>query len=376
MTVKFKQSCILISFFMIAGFFTGCATPIGTQPSHTRILSPDEADNIGGSFLESSDIRTIAARMCPEILSVPEIANADAPVRVAIAPMQNSTCYIFDKDILSRKLRTELSKYANGRVRFFSQNAGGQRMRKMIINERDEDMWEETLSSAADALVASRLISNAVKPVKVKLIAPRNVNLTDMNADSFMIILRSAILEKAGGKISFLSSIFNDGKTDTNADVDYLLTGEFFAESIKNEEVQKSDASMIGWTINQSEHININKGSLLLDKGSSGMVAGTTVKTEKKPNVAKRLSVLLIDARTQNIVFSKLLKMDNKVKTGLGRADIVLTGDIKGLHKAAGGNRSDYILVTFQLVDYRLNEILWEGEYETKKVTNRSAVYK
>lgn len=373
--VIIKQICILF-FLTLMVFFIGCATPIRTQPTFTKILAPDEADNIGGSFLESSDIRTIASKMCPEILSVPEIANADSPVRIAIAPIRNSTSYIFDKDILSSKLRSELSKYAQGRVRFISQSIAGQRIRKQIINERDENLWEQILSDAADKLVASSIISKSAKPVKVSLFPPKNINLTDMNADSFMIMLRSLVLDKANGKISFLHSMLKNEETKKKRNVDYWLTGEFFAEGITNEQLKKSEALIIGWAQQQNQIINLNRRTIVSNKDSSGVVVGTTVTTEEKPNVAKRFSILLIDSKTQAIVFSKLLKMEHKVKTGLGRVDLVLTGEIKGLHKAAGGDRSDYILVLFQLVDYRNNEILWEGDYETKKVTTRSAVYK
>lgn len=41
----------------------GCATPVVHEPSRTTILDPDAEDSVGGSFLESSDIRTIAQQM-------------------------------------------------------------------------------------------------------------------------------------------------------------------------------------------------------------------------------------------------------------------------------------------------------------------------
>ena len=349
----------LVSGVITMQLITGCSTPINTQPSYTRTLDPDEADNIGGSFLESSDIRTIAAKMSAGILSVPEIAEGVAPVRIAMAPLQNSTRYIFNKDILARKLRIELTKYAKGQVRFFSQNRGGQQIRQTIIHEQDENKWQRLLDNAATQIAASPLIRNSRRPLRIGIIPPKSINLTDMNADSFMIMLRSSLLNKVSNQISFVSSIRTEGDK-TKSQVDYWLTGEFFAEGITEEKLHNQQANIVGWALSSDSAIKVS----------------TDIKIRQMPNIAKRLNILLINAKSHTINYSKLLTIGHKVKTGLGRADIVLTGDISGFHKAAGGDRSDYVIVSFQLIDYRTNEILWEDDYETKKVTNRSAVYK
>ena len=41
-----------------------------------------------------------------------------------------------------------------------------------------------------------------------------------------------------------------------------------------------------------------------------------------------------------------------------------------------GGNRSDYVLMSFQLVDPTSNEIVWEDGYETKRKTESSIIYR
>ena len=85
-------------FFVV--FLTSCATPIDTRSTYTTILNVDESDNIGGSFLESSDIRTIASQVAAELLVLPEIDQAFSwPVRIVFSPLRNSTAYIFDKEI-------------------------------------------------------------------------------------------------------------------------------------------------------------------------------------------------------------------------------------------------------------------------------------
>jgi len=335
-------------------FIASCAKPINTHPTYTKILTPDESDNIGGSFLESEDIRSMSSIMAVELLSLPEINFPEkSPVRIAIAPVQNSTAYIFDKDILSRKIRLELSKYAKGKVRFISQNKANQRMRYKIIHEQDEANWQPLLEQSAKTLINSNFVQSAKNPLRVGLLAPKNINLTDMNADSFMIMFRSELLKQGGGNLQFIRD------TGKESAVDYWLTGEFFAEGIKNYELKQ----------------RLSSASVLINPYVA-IASQSEITIEKRPNVAKSLAILLVDSKGEQIVFSDLHNLERKVNTGLGRANFMLTGEVKGLHKAAGGNRSDYILVTFQLVDFLNNEIIWEGSYETKKVTQRSAVYK
>ena len=55
----------------------------------------------------------------------------------------------------------------------------------------------------------------------------------------------------------------------------------------------------------------------------------------------------------------------------------MLTGELSALSKAAdGGTRSDYIILSFQLVDPKSNEVLWEDAYETKKKSSVSTLYR
>jgi hypothetical protein len=71
------------------------------------------------------------------------------------------------------------------------------------------------------------------------------------------------------------------------------------------------------------------------------------------------------------------VRVEDKVSSGLGRAALILTGEISALSKAgAGGDRSDYVMMSFQLVDPATNEIVWEDAYETKKKTRVSVIYK
>jgi penicillin-binding protein activator len=57
-------------------------------------------------------------------------------------------------------------------------------------------------------------------------------------------------------------------------------------------------------------------------------------------------------------------------------ADYFLTGKLAGMSSSTGAGISDYILYSFQLIDARTSEILWEGQDEIKKQGVSDAVYR
>lgn len=56
--------------------------------------------------------------------------------------------------------------------------------------------------------------------------------------------------------------------------------------------------------------------------------------------------------------------------------DYFLTGTFMGLHKSAGGERSDYIVYSFELIDSESTEVVWAKDYDVKKVGKRGVVYR
>ncbi len=55
----------------------------------------------------------------------------------------------------------------------------------------------------------------------------------------------------------------------------------------------------------------------------------------------------------------------SKMKSG---ADYFLTGKLSSIDKVAGGTRSTYTRYAFRLTDAESTDILWEDEYEVKKI--------
>jgi len=57
-------------------------------------------------------------------------------------------------------------------------------------------------------------------------------------------------------------------------------------------------------------------------------------------------------------------------------ADFFLTGKLQGLSTKTTAGTSDYILYTFQLIDVRTSDIIWEDSAEIKKQGQEDAAYR
>lgn len=97
----------------------GCAT---VPTSHTQVIMPDQDDGLGGTGIDSEDVRIVGRKMAISILEVPEIMNAQGMPRIALLPVKNSTRFVINKDILTQKIRIELNKNATGKVRFLARD--------------------------------------------------------------------------------------------------------------------------------------------------------------------------------------------------------------------------------------------------------------
>jgi PBP1b-binding outer membrane lipoprotein LpoB len=57
-------------------------------------------------------------------------------------------------------------------------------------------------------------------------------------------------------------------------------------------------------------------------------------------------------------------------------ADFFLTGKLEGLTTRTSDGRSDYVLYSFQLIDARTSDIIWEDAAEVKKQGLEDAAYR
>jgi len=102
-------------------FLSSCATTAPTR-SYSTSISPDEDDRLGGTGIESTDIRTAARKMAESILEVPEISQTDGVPRITLLPVVNNTRFIINQDIFTKKIRIDLNKNSQGKMRFLARD--------------------------------------------------------------------------------------------------------------------------------------------------------------------------------------------------------------------------------------------------------------
>ncbi len=114
--------------------------------SYSGTISPDADDQLGGTGIESTDIRTVAVKMATSILDTPEIMHAEGLPRVALLPVKNSTRFVINKDLFTQKIRIELNRNARGKVRF-------------LARDRLEDIMQERETKREGMTSASKTVS-------------------------------------------------------------------------------------------------------------------------------------------------------------------------------------------------------------------------
>ena len=92
---------------------------IGCGPLSKRV-DPDADDSLGGTGIDSADVRAIADKMAGRILTTPQISRATSAPTIALDPVRNGTRFVIDTDILLVRLRGELNQHASGRVKFLA----------------------------------------------------------------------------------------------------------------------------------------------------------------------------------------------------------------------------------------------------------------
>lgn len=102
------------------------------------------------------------------------------------------------------------------------------------------------------------------------------------------------------------------------------------------------------------------------------------IRIELNKNVSGKVRFLARD-RMDDILKERQAKRNDLVtasKEGdLAGVDFYLTGELTGLSKAVNSNRSDYTLMSFQLIDAETSDIVWEDSYEIKRVGEAGVAY-
>ncbi|MGV3772543.1 MAG: penicillin-binding protein activator LpoB [Verrucomicrobiales bacterium] len=102
--------------------FAGCASSGVRNPSGVPVteMRADERGFVAGTGIESQDLVTVTDKIARDILSTPEIANAQGTPRVVLEPVTNESRFPINKEIFLTRIRGQLNSSARGKVRFLA----------------------------------------------------------------------------------------------------------------------------------------------------------------------------------------------------------------------------------------------------------------
>jgi hypothetical protein len=105
--------------------------PQGSATVYRDTASPDGVKGIG---TESQDIVSMADAMYRDLLNVPELMNRPTPPRIIVDPkyFRNESSEIIDKALITDRIRVNLLRAAQGRMRFI-----GREYANAVAEERE-----------------------------------------------------------------------------------------------------------------------------------------------------------------------------------------------------------------------------------------------
>ena len=109
----------------------------------------------------------------------------------------------------------------------------------------------------------------------------------------------------------------------------------------------------------------------------------TRIRTQLNSKAAGKVLFLARDRMTTREEHERALKQSGQVTASADPsvvefkgADFFLTGKLEGLSTRTSAGTSDYILYSFQLIDARTSDIIWEDSAEIKKQGLEDAAYR
>lgn len=393
---KIKLNQLFLALLGSSVFFAGCASP---GKSESNEISAD--DDLFNSGISSRDVRTVAFKMTPSILAIPEIAAGNGIKRVKISEFKNSSRFFVDRNLFIKRLTVELNRHGNGRLRFLNNNTQVIQDRMAALKDRQSSQMLKSLKQIA-AEIAALPAANQNRPITVAVLPVLNINLVNMNGESFIAMLRSEVSSASNGRVQFLLP-----GTPVNQ-ADYYLAGQFIPETIKTEGIinlanyievvdarVKAGRSMYVTSVVESDVV---PGQVTSVTHNSNVTSTTVTPTYEKqkialyethikellnnpqlrsaPDINKRLNVILADAKTKASIYEKMVLIDRKVTSGIGYADYVISGEISGMYERQNDASTDYLLITVQLTDVETGEMVWEDAYEVKRKVNSAVEYR
>lgn len=113
--------------FVVLGWGAADAAPRRAKASDTVYRDTTSPDGVKGVGTESQDIVSMSDAMVRDLLSVPELMNRPTPPRIIVDPkyFRNESSEIIDKALITDRIRVNLIRSAQGRMRFVGREYAG-----------------------------------------------------------------------------------------------------------------------------------------------------------------------------------------------------------------------------------------------------------
>jgi hypothetical protein len=105
---------VCLALLFMATHSMGCA-PLVTSHGRTAHIDPDVDDNLGGTGIESGDIRGASERVARRIVGIEHDEDTPKRPRIAMLPVANLTRFRIDPGLVRNRLTHELVNRARGR---------------------------------------------------------------------------------------------------------------------------------------------------------------------------------------------------------------------------------------------------------------------
>lgn len=354
---------------VLVALLAGCvASP---EPSTHGRVSVDVDDGFG-----SLDVVALANVAGPKLLNAEVVASAGRPLTIAVAPTRNVAQVGFDANLFLRRLRLELNRQGQGRLRFVAQGVNQRATREAVREDGRPAHIQSLLGELAKELAGLEALRGGAI---CAMLPTTEVNFVNLNAESYLALLRTKVVEASGQKVRFLLPGTLEG-------ADYYLYGQFVADSDKTEGMvnladyirdleqaeregkslfdvrQVGEDKMETRATAVSDTRTITRGRFVR-RNRLPYEAQQTPILRERPRVAKYLNVMVVDAKDKVAVYERQLKLED-ASSGMGAADYILSSELSDIEKDEVGTR--YVLVTVQLIDPKTNTIVWETGHEVK----------
>ncbi|HEY1099007.1 MAG TPA: hypothetical protein VGF99_08760 [Myxococcota bacterium] len=114
----------------------------------TTALDPDIDDNLGGTGIESGDVRGAAEQIARALSKT--LRNKGDDARVVVMPVENMTRFRIDPAILQNNLVHDLSQYSRGRYTLVANRGGAASMGQAVLRTELRSLTKDNGQETSD----------------------------------------------------------------------------------------------------------------------------------------------------------------------------------------------------------------------------------